>query len=259
MASAVLAGRSVVITRPAEQTSDLQLLLERAGAHVRSRPLVRIGPPRDAHDFGDALNSLEQFDWIVFTSANAVRACVEAGPVHAKWPRCACVGSSTAAAAEAAGIPVTFVPDEFTAEGLADAWPVSGLQGARILWPRASGARTVLAERLRAAGAMVRACEAYQTIVDGAAAMALHDELKQEPPDVLLFTSSSAVRAYASAGVAPRETVIGVIGPVTADAAVRAGVKVHVVPVQHTAAALVHALEAYFSEGQRPEAATRVP
>jgi uroporphyrinogen-III synthase len=249
MAAAPLSGRSVVVTRPEEPDDALAGRLREAGAQVRVRPLVRLTAAADPQPLQQALAALPRFDWIVFTSANAVRACVQAAPPQTAWPRCACVGSATAAAAEAAGIPVALVPERFSAEGLADAWPPEQVRGARILWPHADAARATLAERLRAAGAEVVPVVAYQTREDLRAAEQLRAELATTPADVVLFTSPSAVRAFAAAGATPVNLVIGVIGTVTAAAAAAAGVPVHVQPAHHTLEALVAALAAYFASG----------
>jgi uroporphyrinogen-III synthase len=157
------------------------------------------------------------------------------------------VGSGTAGTARAAGIPVALVPEQFTAEGLAAAWPAATLPGARVLWPRASGARPTLARLLRAAGAEVTAPDAYDTRADGGAGRRLHEELRSSPADALLFTSPSAVRAFASAGVAPGRLIIGVIGSITAAAAREAGLSVEVQPARPTLVELAAALAAYFA------------
>lgn len=244
-----------MVTRPEEPDDTLAGRLREAGAQVRVRPLVRLTPAPDSQPLQRALAALSRFDWIVFTSANAVRACVQAAPPQTSWPRCACVGSATAAAAQAAGIPVALVPERFSAEGLADAWPPAQVRGVRILWPHADAARATLAERLRAAGAEVIPVVAYQTREDPLAAAKLHGELATTPADALLFTSPSAVRAFAAAGAAPATLVIGVIGTVTAAAAAAVAVPVHVQPAQHTLEALVAALAAHFANG----AAARLP
>ena len=247
MPATPLLGRSVVITRPGEPADGLAALLASAGAHVRSRPLVRRAPPADADALASVLEHLAEFDWIVFTSASAVHACLAAAPPGARWPRCACVGPGTAAAAREGGLEVRLVPERYTADGLVEAWPAAQLRGARVLWPRASGARLTLERELRARGAEVVACDAYATVPDPGAAVRLHDELRAAPADVLLFTSPSAVRTFAEAGVAPAGMIVGVIGTVTAAAAAAAGVAVHVIPARHTLDALVEALGDHFA------------
>ena len=252
MTVSALEGRSIVNTRAGEPDDELTGLLTAAGARVRARPLVGIVPPADPTALPAALADLASFDWVVFTSANAVRACAAAVPAGAAWPRCACVGTGTARAARAAGIPVALVPEQFTAEGLAAAWPAATLPGARVLWPRASGARPTLARLLRAAGAEVTAPVAYDTRADGEAARRLHEELRVSPPDALLFTSPSAVRAFTSAGAAPDRLIIGVIGSVTAAAAREAGLIVQVQPSRNTLADLGAALAAHFATAAPP-------
>src|SRR5207302_305897 len=122
--SRTLEGRRIVVTRAPAQTKDLRERLEELGAEVILLPLVRFLEPENTADLDRAIRSLEQFDWLIFTSANAVTfflgRCRTLGyrpTVKAK--KIAAVGSATRLALEKEGFEVSFVPAEFSGAGLA--------------------------------------------------------------------------------------------------------------------------------------------
>lgn len=245
-----LQGCRIVVTRPVAQASELAEPLRALGAQVRVRPLVGIAPPADPSGLRSALDSLASFQWIAFTSANAVRACVAAAAPGTHWPQVACVGAGTARAAAAAGIPVSLVPESFSGDALARALVrEQSMAGVRVLWPRASGAREAFATLLREAGAEVTEVECYRTSPDPGAAAALAAELRTEPADLVLFTSPSAVVAYQSGVGLPPGGAVAVIGGVTGEAVAQAGWEVAVRPVEQSIAGLIAALRQWW--GQR--------
>jgi uroporphyrinogen III methyltransferase/synthase len=206
-----------------------------------------------------------QYHWIVFASANAVDAFLDAvRAVHGsgeqreaavELPRIAAVGLRTAERLRAGGVDVTLVPDEFTADALVAALTSSApLRGARVLLPRSEIGRDVIAEGLRAAGAAVTAVVAYRTVAEAPGTTG-HDVLRLLGDgclDAVTFTSGSSVRhfvqSYGADSVALlRRSVVAVIGPVTADAARAAGVRVDVQPHTYTTAGMVEALAAHFT------------
>jgi uroporphyrinogen-III synthase len=121
-----------------------------------------------------------------------------------------------------------------------------GLTGARVLWPRAAGARPELRNALRAAGAVLHEIEVYRTVEDAEAGQRLADAIRAGAIDVVTFTAPSAVRAFVAGGGEQRGTVVAVIGPVTAAAARGAGLEVAVEPAEQSAAAMVRALRAFY-------------
>ena len=242
-----LSGCRVVVTRPTEQAEELAGPLRRLGALVRVRPLVGIAPPADPGALRAAIAALDSYRWLAFTSANAVRACAEAAPPGTRWPAAGCVGPGTARAAAAAGIPVLLVPEVFSGEGLARAMAGAvAVPGARVLWPRASGAREDLGAGLRAAGVVVDEVECYRTVPSAAAAASLASELEHEPADVLVFTSPSAVRTLAAAAGGGPGCAVAVIGESSAAAAAEAGWPVQVRPVEQSIPGLLGALTAWW-------------
>ncbi|KEF40904.1 MAG: uroporphyrinogen-III synthase [Cyanobium sp. CACIAM 14] len=168
--NAGLTGRTVAVTRAETQLGEARRLFERAGASVIDLPALVIGPPDLWGPLDDALAELDQFHWIVFSSANGVEAVeerlVRRGGSLARRPtgvRLAAVGRKTAQRLESLGAPADFVPPAFVADSLIEHFPVSGW-GQRLLLPRVqSGGRTVLAEAFAEAGARVVEVAAYES------------------------------------------------------------------------------------------------
>jgi uroporphyrinogen-III synthase len=257
-----LRGRSVLVTRPRWQAAALCAELEARGAVVVVFPTITIEPVLDG-DVREAVDRLESYDWIAFTSANAVTCWMDAmrAAGRAGMPadvRVAAVGAATAAALAGRGVAVAAMPGEYLGAELAGA--LGPLAGRRVLLPRSDIARADTGHALRAAGAVVDEVLAYRTVTP------CHDlatlRLLDRPLDALTFTSPSTVRGFlAGAGERAdrllRNGTIACIGPVTADAARRLGLRVAVEPAEHTAAALVRALESHFTKA--PPAPAGVP
>lgn len=257
-----LFGIRVLVTRPAHQTDDLKLLLRDEGAEPLCVPAIRIVPPRDPAELAAAVGRARSYRWIVFTSANGVRAFfdeVERQGLDARVlgdSRVAAIGPATAEALRARGIGADLVPDEYRGESAAEAIVAADadLSGARILIPRAEVAREVLPSMLRERGAHVDVVPAYRTLgPTDDDAIALRELVHHRKVDVITFTSPSTVREVARAlgehaDALAQGFVIACIGPVTADAARDRGWPVHVTPADYTARGLVAALRAHFEE-----------
>ena len=243
-----LRGRRFLVTRRKEQSGGLAALLREAGAEVLEAPAIAIAPPEDRGPLDAALLRLAEFDWVAFTSANAVRAVAGRLPAPAHWPKLASVGPATThAIEEALGRAPDLVPDgDFRAEGLARALTAAGVAGKRILLPLSYRARDSLEAALVAAGARLERVVAYRTLAPAGAAEALRAALARGF-DLALFASPSAVEnVSAILGDGARGLPAGVIGPVTRDAALAAGLSVRVEAEPSTAEGLVAALARHF-------------
>jgi uroporphyrinogen III methyltransferase / synthase len=254
-----LTGTRVVVTRAAAQAGALVSALVDAGASVIELPVIAFA---DASDGGDALRraaaSASSFDWIVFTSANAVDRFVDLvrDGRDLGGARLAVVGRSTARALSAHRLVADLVADEETAQGLVAAMPAppsdDGRSG-RVLFARAEGAPAVVGPGLRAKGWDVTEVDAYRTVTapfaagEGAGGSVGEVELDTvSGADVITFTSPSTVTGYiALAGARLPPPVVACIGPVTAEAARGAGFSVDVVAAEHSVEGLVTALGAY--------------
>lgn len=248
-----LAGRTVVVTRAAEQAAPLCEALAARGARVVPFPTIRTRPARDPEPARRSVANLEAYAWIVFTSANAVRfyAHYLAARPGGRLPpgvHVAAVGTATATALAERGIRVDAIPDEFVGVRIAAA--LGDLAGRRVLLPRADLGRPETPDALRAAGALVDDVTVYQTLPaapdpGGLAAL-------EAGVDAVTFTSPSTFINFLALldDRAPRVltgAVIASIGPVTSAAIRAAGFPVHVEPAEHTMAGLVDALETFFA------------
>ncbi len=260
-----LFGRRIVVTRAREQAPELVDMLEERGADAIQTPTIRIAPPDDSEALDRATADAGGYDWIVFTSANAVEAffgrLLQRGDIRdLKGVRLCAVGPSTAQRVSGYGLRVDLTPDESRAEGVFEALKAAGpLAGARLLLPRADIAREVLPDQLREAGAEVTDIIAYRTVVAGGERDSDHDiyrMLLERQIDAVTFTSASTVRNFArmlgeeQAADLLNTTVVAAIGPVTAEAAQQLGIRVGVVPRKYTIPDLVDALVEHFSSSQ---------
>jgi len=233
-----LFGRRVVVTRAREQASEAAALLREIGADVVELPMIEIAEPADGGAaLRDAAGRLGSFDWVVFTSANAVErlfACLRDARALGT-ARVAAVGTKTAEALARHGVVADLVPPQFVAEALLDAFPAGT---GTVLLPRAAVARDVLPDGLRAKGWRVEVVDAYRTVP----AQPSGQELERAGgADAVMFSSSSTVTNFLA--VAERvPPVVACIGPVTARAAEAAGLRVDVVAEESTVRSLVDGL-----------------
>jgi uroporphyrinogen III methyltransferase/synthase len=260
-----LFGRRIVVTRAREQAAQLADALEQEGAEVITLPAIRILPPSDPAKLQAACDRAETFDWIVFTSTNAVRHFMREFLARRdirdlKGPRICAVGPTTAAAITEYGVRVDLTASSYRSEGVVQALTDLGIDRRRILLPRSEIARELLVEELRAAGGEVEDVAAYTTA--GAAEGSGEDinrMLLDHEIDAVTFTSASTVRHFVDligsevAADLLRATTVAAIGPVTAEAAAQLGITATVVPAEFTIPALVAALSAFFNT---PESAT---
>jgi uroporphyrinogen-III synthase len=223
--------------------------LRALGATVVEVPAIEIAPPADLGPLDAAVSALDQFDWIVVTSTNAVGALLSRLTFLGLYPRLcgprtklASVGPATTAALRAS-FPedrVALEPkQDFRAEVLAAAFADRSLAGKRILVPTSTAARDELPDGLRRLGAQVEVVAAYATIeppgLDAAVARCLDEGF-----DLALFASPSAVEAFArAAGERVNGLPVAVIGPTTEAAARARGLDVRGVASPSTVEALV--------------------
>ncbi|MCT0217628.1 uroporphyrinogen-III synthase [Synechococcus sp. CS-1329] len=201
MEVAVLSGRVVAVTRAEQQLGEARALFERAGARVLDLPALVIGPPDEWGPLDDALEELEAFHWLVFSSINGVEAVEQRlqriGRNLSDRPRglkIAAVGRKTGARLEQLGAPADFVPPNFVADSLLEHFPVSGW-GQRLLLPRVqSGGRTLLAEAFAEAGTRVVEVAAYESSCPPHLPLATAAALRQGDVEAITFTSGKTVR-----------------------------------------------------------------
>jgi uroporphyrinogen III methyltransferase/synthase len=264
-----LFGKRVLVTRTREQSGSLSSLLRERGADAIELPTLELVPldDADARAAAHALG-LGSYDWIIFTSANAVESfwrAVEAVGWDARAFKChiAAIGPATAAALRGHALVADVIASESTSEGLMaaiTAWTSAAGVGAgagrlRFLYPRAADSRDVLAVGLRDAGAEVDEVVLYEARVPRALDAEQLDHIRRGGVDAVTFASSSAVRNLATM-LGPdferlREATVACIGPITAATAREFGLRVAVEPSSATIEALVEALVQHFARDRR--------
>lgn len=214
----------VVVTRPRRQSSGFAGRLRALGLPVLVCPTIRIVPPRTRRPLDRVLRRLEEYDWLIFTSANGAERFGRRWrrvrrPFPKKLRTCA-IGPATSEAMRSFGFPVHRVSKEYVAESILKALPP--VKGSRILIPRAAVARDVLPVELRRRGASVEVVEAYRTVPDRSGLVRLRRWVREGRVGCVAFTSSSTVRNFfALLGAADRRrlkasgAVAASIGPVT--------------------------------------------
>src|SRR5215813_12893798 len=262
-----LFGWRVLVPRTKEQADEVCDLLRARGAVPEQGPTIAVEPPRTPQQMERAVKCLVtgRYQWIGFTSVNAVRAIREKFEEYGLDARAfagakvAAVGEQTAKALREFGIMPDLVPSgEQSAEGLAEDWPayddvLDPIN--RVLLPRADIATEALVARLTDLGWEAEDVTAYRTVRASPPPAPVREAIKGGGFDAVLFTSSSTVRNLVGiAGKPHAVTVIGVIGPQTAKTATEFGLRVDVSAPKPSVTALVDAL-AEFGAAQRDAAA----
>jgi uroporphyrinogen III methyltransferase/synthase len=252
-----LAGRRVVVTRAEEDARALAEEIEGLGAEAVVLPAIRIAPPADGGPLAAAARNARSFDWVVFTSRNAVERFLaavanarrEGNPLEGV--KLAAVGPATAGALARAGRSADLVAKVHVGDALAEELVCAlGTGRRRVLLPRAAIARDVIPDALSRAGHDVTVVTAYETQgADRERASELGADLARGSVDAVLFFSSSAVDAVVeSLGDHARErlacTALVSIGPATSRAIAAHGLSPAREADPHTTAGVVAALVA---------------
>lgn len=226
--AAPLAGKTVLVTRSAGQSSQFTELLQQAGAQVVEMPTLEIGPPSSWEALDQAIAELANFDWLILTSSNAVEYFFERLTTQGLDARALAgvkitvVGQKTAACLKQYGLKPDFTPPDFVADSLVVHFPEgSDLSGKKLLFPRVeSGGREVLVKEFTARGATVVEVAAYQSGCPSAIAPEALAALQNGAVDIVTFASSKTVKHFCQL-VQPHPTVdlegvcIASIGPQT--------------------------------------------
>ncbi|MDE2823523.1 MAG: uroporphyrinogen-III C-methyltransferase [Chloroflexota bacterium] len=256
-----LTGKRVLVTRSRTQSADLADLLERAGAEPVEVPTIEIQPVDDFCKVDAELARLTEYDWVVFTSTNAVEQLFgrldalgrDARQLHGS--RVAAIGTATASALSERGIVADLISRESVSQSLIDGLAEQGVAGQSILLPGAEIRPERLRRGLRDLGAEVREVTLYRTVAPSGAGERLAEAL--EPGvDVVTFTSSSTVTNLVALldGDVTRlgGGRVACIGRVTAETARKAELNVDILAEDSTAAGLVDAIVGhYMPEGSR--------
>jgi uroporphyrinogen III methyltransferase/synthase len=239
-----LLGKRVVITRPLQQAAALSERLRELGAIPVEFPTIEIVPVKNADELDWAIRSLNDYDWVIFTSACGVRfflkhmAGMRVRDETWKELKVAAIGPATAAALEKAGKKADYVPNEYLSEKIAVG--LGDMHGRRVLLPRADIASQKLPSLLRDRGALVDDIIAYRTMIPRHLTLESLKSILAEGVDLIIFTSPSTVRnlaqitGHGALASFLRDIKVACIGPVTAHAVEELGIGVDVVAKTHT-------------------------
>lgn len=254
-----LFGKTVVVTRSREQASSMVSMLMSLGARVIQFPTISIEAMDDYTVLDKALERIENFGWIIFTSVNGVqhfaRRLREKGKdsralAHAKI---AAIGPVTRKEVEKLGIIPDFVPETFVAEKVAEGLCKFDLQGKEVLIPRALESREVLPQILEQAGAKVTVAPTYRTVKAQADKDEILKALEENSLDCITFASSSTVRNFMESIPVDllkkaEKICFASIGPITSKTLEEYGFKADIEPQDYTIPALLAEITKYFSK-----------
>lgn len=246
-----LFGRKILVTRARHQASILSHKIEGAGGSAVEFPTIEIQPVDNGDSLKNMYESMNNYQWLIFTSVNGVEVFLEKLKYYEKDIRtigkakiCA-IGEATKKALEACYLKVDFIPDKYVAEAL-----IAGLQdkikaGDKVLIPRVEAAREILPEQLKKIGALVDTVPLYKTVIPEYIREELIGIL--EKIDTICFTSSSTVSNFIK--ILGKENLallnnieIACIGPVTANTAKELGLIVNKLAKEYTIDGLIRVL-----------------
>jgi uroporphyrinogen III methyltransferase / synthase len=244
-----LFGKQVVVTRARAQAGELVQQLREAGAEVVLLPVIEMSPAPDSTDLDSCIGRIGEYDWIVFTSVNAVEFFIaKVADLRKIRAKICAVGPATAEALEQVRLGVDMVPEQHTADGVAAAFASEDVKGSRVLFPRAGGARDVVPASLQALGAIVDSPETYRNIFPAEAEARVRDYFAAgRCPDWVTFTSPSTVNNFLEAAdrKALERARIATIGPATSEAVRKHGLHVHVEAASPSVEELAAAITRY--------------
>jgi uroporphyrinogen III methyltransferase/synthase len=253
-----LLGKKIIVTRAAEQAGEFSALLQSYGANVYECPTIKLVPSDSIAEIENALKNISLYNWLIFTSVNAVnfffKALSELG-FDSRIPestKVCVVGPKSAEALKAYGRNPDLMPEDYKAEGVVKAFSSMDIAGQHILFPRADKARDIIIKGLEELGAKVTAPVIYKNVVPDSIPSIALKALESGEVDCITFTSSSTAQNLAEIlgeskmlqlleGVA-----VASIGPITTKTCNELGLKVDVEPEEYTIEGLTEAIVRHF-------------
>lgn len=251
-----LAGRKIALLRQGRRIERAARWLTNAGAEVMLHPVSRIKDPTQYDVIDAAMAHLERYDWVIFTSGEAVerwfgRMKNFGLDIRRVRGKIAVVGPETAMRVRDWGLVAELMPDkEFSQEGLLDAFSYMPIRGNMILFPGGQLNGSMLSEALRERGALVEEVLLYENVKEPLA-LTLHQAIRTESLDAILYTASSQVEYLVEQlSVEDRQHLGHIasfsIGPLTTRTLNHYGISVAVEPLQPSLRLLVEAVKQYF-------------
>jgi uroporphyrinogen III methyltransferase/synthase len=251
-----LFGKRVLVTRERSKASVLSRMLAERGAEAVELPVIEVKELSNTTELDGAVSSLRNYQWVLFTSVNGVDAFwqrMRAAGRDARWfenIKIGAIGPATAERLQDIGLYPDYISQEFTSESMLQGLAELGIAGCRILLPRSDIAPRELIEGLIKLGADPFEVAAYRTVSPNGVVSEGKRRLLAGEIDVVTFTSSSTVTNLV--GIldgdvdAINKAKVACIGPATASAAAKTGIRVDITAQEHTIPGLVSAIESYF-------------
>lgn len=248
-----LMGKRIVVTRTRNQASELSRRLRGLGADVLEMPTIRIEPTQgeQAREFARLVIDAHTYEWLIFTSPNAVDYFFEtfykvrSDAREIGGVRIAAVGPGTAARLKHYHMATDLMPKKHVAEALAKAFleDVGSIENTTMLWVRAEGARDVLSQTLNKAGVILDEAVAYRTVPETGDPTGAVKRFREEGADIITFTSASTVECFLDLGLSiPDDCRIASIGPITSAALEENGYQADIEAESHDIPGLVEAV-----------------
>ncbi len=254
-----LSGRTIIVTRAAEQASEFSTHLSAYGATVLECPTIQICDPESWDGIDQELNNLHSYDWLIFTSVNAVKYFFNRLHHNKLDSRalgstkiCA-VGPQTADSIKSFGVIPDLVPNDYKAEGVVAAFELLGVSGLHVLFPCADLARDIIPKRLADLGATVTAPVIYRNIFPERLCPETIFALEKRIVDCITFTSSSTVKNLSRMLGAElfvtmlQGVTVASIGPITSRTCRELGLKVDIEPDEYTLTALASSIASHLN------------
>ena len=253
----------VLITRGSEGAREMSSLVESYGGVPVVVPLLRFQSYKDSQE-STILSSIHNFEWIIFTSKNGVKYFLEAlervqVDVDSFSSKFAAVGSKTEQYCEKHGIPVSFVPDHFTANDFVPQFISKEKPSGAILIPKGNLARDIISTELSIAGVQCQEWIVYETVLPKDSMKKLKRIIEENLVDVLTFTSSSTVHHfmeiihYYSLKDKIETIPIGCIGPITKNTIEEYGLHVKICPNIYTVNEMVNDIIRFMSHDKHTQ------
>lgn len=248
-----LSGKRIAVTRPAGQAAPFIGKIEKAGGTAYAVPLIAFRKYSSGQD-ETVLKKLHTYDWIILTSKNGVDFFMQkAGHLVKNTPaKFAAIGKKTAKAIESYGFPVSYIPQQFSAEGLAEEIEKGLFLPETALIPKGNMARGMIAEAICRMGKKADDWIVYETYFPEEEKKKLIQLIQSAEIDMYTFTSPSAVRHFMKVLTEENEKLpnahFACIGPVTKQEAVKFGVTVSICPSEYTIDALVCEMSKFYKE-----------
>lgn len=253
-----LFGKQILVTRSRSQASSLINLLLREGANPIELPTLQIVPPKDYNELDKAILNLNKYDWVVFTSVNAVDAFFCRMKNLGKDTRsfsqlkvCA-IGSITAQALDNRGILPDFIPEKYMTSTISGELQRRGLANCKVLLPRSDIAPDNFSADLQAVDTILDQVLAYRTAIPKKSNQRTLELLRSGKIDIVTFASSSTVRNLLEMLEGDisllDQSLVACIGPVTTETAREFGLTVDIVAKEHTVSGLVRSLVKYYDD-----------